>query len=243
MTTVHASACIAVCFLPVLQKVVTWFKDRKFWWMMGRIGQLFSLLIYNTAIQHKFTSWIVCLSIHLGQLQIAPWKQNSQEGSRVTHLTGNWSGVCQNQNKCGGKCMITVHFFKKKLFIKNNVIKRILYVKNYIILTFDSVHLGVMLCDIHYGVITANIGHWWRSSTDHPPLGALLILTDKWSKEKVEKLKEKRLCLSKFLRGHNGFSQSSCNSKRGISYVLGSVAWGELLMWPETNIFKVKGKC
>lgn len=38
-------------------------------------------------------------------------------------------------------------------------IKPMLYVKGYIILTFDSVHPGVMLSHIHNGVIMANVGH------------------------------------------------------------------------------------
>lgn len=54
------------------------------------------------------------------------------------------------------------NYFKKKKrisSIKNNVIKCILYVRDYIILTFDFVHLSVMISDIHNGVIMANVGH------------------------------------------------------------------------------------
>lgn len=31
--------------------------------------------------------------------------------------------------------------------------------------------------DVPDGVIVANVGHCWKGPTDHPPLGALLILT------------------------------------------------------------------
>lgn len=34
------------------------YKGRKFGWMMGRMGQLFYLLMYNAAIQDRFTRWI-----------------------------------------------------------------------------------------------------------------------------------------------------------------------------------------
>lgn len=54
------------------------------------------------------------------------------------------------------------NYFKKK---KKNFLhqkqcnKCILYVRDYIILTFDFVHLSVMISDIHNGVIMANVGH------------------------------------------------------------------------------------
>lgn len=175
-TEVHVGARTPVSFLPALQKFAA-SKTGNLCERWEEWVNCFFLLMYNTTIQQKFTSWIVCLKSSGRPAADSTKTAEFTTGQRSdTQVTG---GVyARLQNKCGEKCTIT---FEIKLCSskKNQWNKGILCVKDYTLLTFDSVHLGVMLSDVHYGVIVANVGQRWRGSTDHPPLGALLMLMEK----------------------------------------------------------------
>lgn len=54
MTTVHVSACIAICFLPVLQKVVTWLQRQE---VLVNDGKNRSI-VFSSDIQHSNSAQI-----------------------------------------------------------------------------------------------------------------------------------------------------------------------------------------
>lgn len=82
-TEVHVSTCTEEFSSRLAE--LSGFKNRKSACVMRRMGQLFSLLMYNTLIQHKFTGWAVCLNIHAGQLQIPSRQQNSRQVVQELH--------------------------------------------------------------------------------------------------------------------------------------------------------------
>lgn len=127
------------------------------------------------------------------------------------------------------------------LLFKNNVIKHLI---------FKGVHLSyhwlcsVSWCDAHWRP-------WWcRSGKRRALMERSRWSSSSWctpnidrepSNENRRDCKRKLRHLSKYLHGHDGLSQSSCSKKHGISYISVFVAWVGLLMWPETNIFKIEG--
>lgn len=161
-TEVHVSACTQVCvFFQSCRMLRHGFKDRRFGWIMGGLGQMFRLLLYNTAVQDRFKRWIDCASQYSPSL--ATDSTDTAEFIKFTMMQGAavWDETWCYTKTAGLRCYVYPWFLNiapedERIWMDGNRIRSVINGPK----EFLELHAW-LVTGVVYVRIKANVGKKW----------------------------------------------------------------------------------